>query len=340
MMKKFIAFNETTFNETVRTRRRAMIQKGFIFLAVCSCIVALGLFASTATAAQRVTVGGGPIGGTFYVLATGFAKILTEDVGLSASVEVTAGSTHNVQLVHAEKTDFGISNAGVLYSGLNGTDWAKGKKYDKPKVLFAMQLSFIHFWTLKKMGIRSIDDLNGRIVNLSKRGSGADVVGRDIIKLFGIKPKKITNLGHTDANQNMMDGLVDVALTSGGLPHPAVYALSSTHEVVQFGLVGDKAEVFGKSHPFHVKADIPANTYPGQDKPVPTMGDWNLMLVHKDMPEDLVYKVMRATFDNIDKWAAVHKSARRTKPENIIGLEKYPIHPGALRYYKEKGTLK
>jgi TRAP transporter TAXI family solute receptor len=317
-----------------------MRRKWFVLWASCVCFVAVGFFLSTPAAAQKVSVGGGPIGGTFYVLASGFAKILTENVGLSASVEVTAGSTHSVQLVDAKKQDFGISNAGVLYSGITGTNWAKGKKYENVRVLFAMQLSYVHFWTLKKTGIRSIDDLNGRIINLSAKGSGAEVVGNDIIKQFGLKPKKITYLGHTEANDSMVDGLVDAALTSGGLPHPAIYALSSTHEVVIFSLVGDQIKAFQKTHPFHVKADIPAKTYPGQDKPIPAVGDWNLMLVHKDMPEELAYKVVRATFDNIDKWIAVHKSAKETKPENIIGLEKYPIHPGAVRYYREKGLLK
>jgi len=75
----------------------------------------------------------------------------------------------------------------------------------------------------------------------------------------------------------------------------------------------------------------------GQTKPVPTLGDWNVMIVNKDMPDDKVYEVAKATFALIDKWVSVHKSAATTKPENIKDLKQYPMHPGAARYYKEIG---
>ncbi len=290
-------------------------------------------------AAERVTVGGGPIGGTFYAVATGFAKILTEDVNLQASVEVSNGSTHNTQLVNAGETDFGITNASVFYAGMKGEGWAKGRKYEDCRLLFGMQLSYIHFWTLTSTGLEQLDDLNGRIVNLSKKGSGADVTGRKIIELLALKPDKITNVGHNEANQLMQDGLLHAALTAGGIPHPAVAALASTHDVVQFGVTGANADKFLAKNPALSKAAIPANTYRGQSEPVSTIGDWNIMLVHKDMSEELVYRVMVATFDNLDKWIAVHKSARETKPENVLDLRQYPLHPGAMRYYKDKGIL-
>ena len=135
----------------------------------------------------------------------------------------------------------------------------------------------------------------------------------------------------------MQDGLIHASLTAGGLPHPAVAALSSTRSVVQFGVMGADAKKFQKANPALSLADIPANTYKGQTKPVPTLGDWNVMIVHKDMPADKVYEVMKATFANIDKWTSVHKAARTTKPENIKDLKQYPLHPGAARYYKEIG---
>jgi len=296
--------------------------------------------AGPALSQERVTVGGGPLGGTFYVVVSGFAKILNEDVeGIDASIEVNAGSSHNVQLVDAGTTDFGITNASVLKAGLDGEGWADGEIHDNVRLLMGTQLSYIHFWTLAGSGITELDDLNGRIVNLSKKGSGADITGRKIIETLGLEPAKITNLGHTEANQAMQDGLVDAALTAGGVPHPAVASLSSTTDTVIFGVTGDQAAAFRKVAPALVEAEIPANVYEGQTEPVPTLGDWNVIIVHKDMSEDLVYRVMRATFDNIDKWIAVHRSAEETKPENITDLMDYPLHPGAERFYKEAGLL-
>jgi len=311
---------------------RATIAFLCTWLAAAAC-------APAALAADRVTVGGGPIGGTFYTVASGFAKILNEDAGYSASVEVGNGSTHNVQLVDAGQTDFGITNASVFYAGMNGEGWAKGKKYENGRLLFGMQLSYIHFWTLKSTGIKTLDDLNGRIVNLSAKGSGADVTGRKIIALLKIQPEKITNVGHNDANQLMQDGLVHAALTAGGLPHPAVSALAATHDIAVFGVGGKQADIFLKANPALSHATLPKGTYRGVDYDVPTVGDWNIMIVNKNLSDDKVYAVMKATFANIDKWIAVHASAKETKPENIKSLTQYPIHPGALRYYKEKGIL-
>tara|TARA_R110002110_G_scaffold88899_10_gene231564 strand:+ start:1054 stop:2004 length:951 start_codon:yes stop_codon:yes gene_type:complete len=299
-------------------------------------------FSSSVASAQtkRVTIAGGPIGGTFYVLATGFAKILTEDLDMSASVEVGAGGSQNIILVNEKLADYGITTGSLLGSGLQGLSWSKGKKYEDARVLFGMQLSYFHFWALKSAGVTKLDDLNGKIVNLSQKGSGADVAGLAAFDMFGIKPDKIVNVGHSQANQLMQDGLADAALTTGGIPHPAVAALSATHDVVEFGLTGEQADKFVAANPGLAKATIPAGTYRGQSEPVPTTGDWNVMLAHKDIPDDVIYNVVKKTFENIPKWVSVHKAAATTKPENIRDISGLPIHPGALRYYKEIGILK
>jgi len=307
-------------------------------LSILAVSVFLGSFTS-ASYAQKVAVGGGPLGGTYYVLATGFAKILNEDAGLEASVEVGGGGVQNIKLIEADQTDFGITMASLYDTGLKGTGWAKGKKYENVTIMFPMQLSYLHFWTLKKTGLRSVNDLNGHIVNVSKKGSGADVAGRKIVEMFNLKPKSIINLGHTDANQAMQDNLAHAALTAGSIPHPAVAALSTTHDVVQFGLVGNQATEYLKVKPSYVTTAIPANTYRGQTEPVPTVGDYNVMICNKNASEELVYKIVKATYENIPKWASVHKAAASMDPEGIKGLMKYSVHPGALRYYREIGIL-
>ena len=304
---------------------------------------ASGVFAvvSTAAAAQtRVTVGGGPLGGTFYVVASGFAKILNDFVpSVEASVEVNAGSSHNVQLVNSGDVDFGLTNGSVLLAGIEGTGWADGTKHEDVTLLFGSQLSYVHFWTPASTGITSFDDLEGRIVNLSARGSGADITGRRLLEALEVEPGSITNLGHNDANQAMQDGLVEAALTAGGVPHPAVAAFTSTRDAVIFGVEGENAERFRETAPALVVAEIPPGTYEGQTSGVPTLGDWNVFIAHKDLPEELVYELMKATFDNIDTWIAVHQSARETRPENISDLLGYPIHPGAERFYREMGLM-
>ena len=306
-----------------------------------TAVAAIALLGTTtgAYAQKKVSVGGGPIGGTYYVLATGFAKILTEDAGLDASVEVGGGGVQNIKLINAGETDYGITLTSLLDAGLTGAGWAKGKVHDNVAIMFPMQLSYLHFWTLKDSGIDSVDGLNGKIVNVSKKGSGADVAGRRIIKMFDIEPERIINLGHTAANQAMQDGLAHAALTAGSIPHPAVAALSTTHDVVQFGLVGEQAEAYRKAVPSLVPAAIPADTYRGQSQPVQTLGDYNIMICNKDAPEDEVYDIVRTTFANIDKWAAVHQAAATTRPDGIKDLAQYPVHPGALRYYREIGLV-
>ena len=306
-----------------------------------TAIAAMTLLGSTTGvyAQQKVSVGGGPIGGTYYVLATGFAKILTEDAGLDASVEVGGGGVQNIKLINAGETDYGITLTSLLDAGLGGGGWAKGKVHDNVSIMFPMQLSYLHFWTLKSTGIDSVDGLNGKIVNVSKKGSGADVAGRRIIKMFNIEPERIINLGHTAANQAMQDGLAHAALTAGSIPHPAVAALSTTHDAVQFGLVGEQAQAYREAVPSLVRATIPAGTYRGQSQPVDTVGDYNIMICNKNASEEDVYNIVKTTFANIDKWAAVHKAAATTKPDGIKDLAQYPIHPGAMRYYREIGLL-
>lgn len=285
---------------------------------------------------KAVTIGAAPVGGTYFIWGGGLAKLLNDKLGIPASVEVTGGPVHNTQLVEARQLDFGMVTAAPVFEGWEGQGWAKGKKHQNPRVIFPMYTTYFQMYALKKSGIRSIQDLNGKSVGVGPVGGTPATYWPLILEAAGVKPGRIVNAGSSDLNNQLKDGLLDANGQSVGLPWVLVTEIETTHEINFFGVPKADADKFIAKYPFFSPGVVPANTYKGVKEAVPTLTVWNFVTVHKDAREDLVYEVVKATFENVDILIATHKSAVEVKPENIVHSP-IPLHPGAVRYYREKG---
>lgn len=306
-------------------------------------VVALGgALAPTVHGAERkgwpraVAIAGSNLGSAHYVYGAAWAKVLTEKLGVQATVEATPGPGPNVRLVHTKQTDFGPVTMAVAYEGYHGLGWAKGQRFDQIRVLFPMFSSYFQFWVLAKTPIHSIHDMSGYSVALSGAGSTPDIYGRLLFEMFGIKPRRILNAGFGDMNNQMRDGLLHVSAAFAGIPHPAVVEMGTTHTIRLIGIGGKDADAFLAKYPFFPKAGIPANTYKGQEKPVDTLSIWNVQVAHREAPEDFIYEVVRASFEGKEDLVAAFKGAEETLPENIR-YANLPLHPGAYRFYRERG---
>lgn len=285
---------------------------------------------------KAVTIGAAPVGGTYFIWGGGFAKLLNDKLGISGSVEVTGGPVHNTQLVEAKQLDFGMVTAAPAYEGWEGLGWAKGKKHQNPRVIFPMYTTFFQMYALKKSGIKSVHDLNGKSVGVGPVGGTPATYWPLILATAGVKPSRIVNAGSSDLNSQLKDGLLDANGQSVGLPWVLVTEIETTHEVNFFGVPKPDAEKFIAKYPFFSPGPVPANTYKSNKEEVHTLTVWNFMTVHRDTPDDFVYEVIKTTFDNVAILIAAHKSAVEVKPENIV-YSPIPLHPGPVKYYREKG---
>ncbi|MGD9866543.1 MAG: TAXI family TRAP transporter solute-binding subunit [Hyphomicrobiales bacterium] len=314
-----------------------MIKSVLKALAVAGALatVTFGVHAANTTP-DNVRIGAASVGGTYYVWATGFAKLVSSKVETSANVEVTGGPLHNIQLVNGGEMTFGLSTAAPAYEGFNGTEWAKGKKFDNIRGVIPMFPSYFHWWALEKSGIKSIQDLNGKVVAMGPKGGTPDTYGRRLFDTLGIKPARLVNAGFSDIVGQLRDGLVDAAFTTSGIPHPSVMENESTQPLNIFGVSQADADKFIEKYPYFSTDVIPQATYKSLKGDLLTLTVWNFLIANKDTSPDFVYKVTKAAIENVDILIETHRSSKDVKLENAVKLT-VPMHAGALKYFREKG---
>ncbi len=286
---------------------------------------------------KSVTVGAAPVGGTYFIWAGGFTKLLNDALQIPGNVESTGGPVHNVQLIEDKKLDFAMVTNGPAGEGWNGDGWAKGKKYQNQRAIFPMYTTYFQMYSMKKSNIKSILDLNGKSVGVGPIGGTPATYWPIILEAAGVKAGRIVNASSADLNSQIKDGMIDSNGQSVGLPWVTITEVETTESVNAYGVPVEVADKFIAKYPYFAKGIIPKGTYKSNpDEDLPTLTIWNFMVVHKDTPDDFVYEVVKKTFENVDILIAAHKSAEEVKPENAV-YTPVPMHPGALKYYQEIG---
>jgi uncharacterized protein len=306
-------------------------------LGFCLFLLSLGLGGAVAPAAEwpkTVSIGTASVGGTFYYVGGAFVKIF-ERMGIQATVEVTGGSVHNPKLIQSKQLLFATIAQGSAYEAWTGTGWAK-QKHDNLRAVMAIFPSLGHGYALKKKNINTFRDFNGKVVSGGPPGGTSDMYLRNIATLFGMKYSRVVTVPFSDTVNLLQDGMIDAGWNSGGIPHGATNEVTSTLDGVVVGFLPEDLKKIEAKYPYLSPAEIPANTYKNQPAPVPATADWSAIFTHKDVPDDLIYKFCELSFASHDQLVATHKSLQDVTPANqkFISL---PLHPGAYKYFKEKG---
>ena len=313
--------------------------KRCLFIATSVVLTALFSFALSHAQAKTkaVTIGAAPVGGTYFIWGGGFSKLLHEKMGLTASVEGTGGPVHNTQLVDARQIDFGMVTAAPIWEGWHGEGWAKGKKHQNTRIILPMYSTPFQMYALKKSGIKTIRDLNGKSVGVGPTGGTPATYWPKILEAAGVKPSRIAYASSADLGSQLKDGMLDANGASPGLPWTLINETETTHEINILHIPRAEAGKFIAKYPLFMQDVIPKGTYKSnKDYDVETVYIWNFIAVHKDTASDFVYEVVKKTFENVNLLIAVHASAKEVKPENIVHSPT-PLHPGAVKYYIEKG---
>lgn len=311
------------------------MRRTFLTAAFCAFSTAGGAVADELP--ENVTIGAASVGGTYYVWATGLASVLTNGLETNVNVEVTGGPLHNIQLVDGGQMTLGLSTAAPAYEGFNGLEWADGQKFENIRALVPMYPSYFHWWGPVSAGVKSIEDMEGKVVALGPKGGTPDTYGRRILDHMDVTPRRIVNVGFSDVTGQLRDGLVDSALNAAGIPHPSVLESESTGEIDIVGLPTDQAAGFIEQYPYFSTAVIPAGTYGTLNEDLSTVTLWNFVIGNKDLSEDFVYDVVKTVFDERQAMIETHRSSENILLENVDKIT-IPLHPGAVRYFREQGV--
>jgi len=285
---------------------------------------------------KHLSVVCGPEGGSGFALLSVWAPIINKASGANLSVQATGGNSVNAIMVHRKQADFGLSTSALVAEGWKGADWTSNLKLTDLRTIAIFQSYVTQYYGRAKKNIRALDDMTGRHVSLGNAGTSTDVWGRRLFSLFNVKPSRISNVAPGQGNDLLKDDLLDIQAVHGSVPHNSIVELQLSDDLIVFGLSKERGEQFMAKYPGLYPFTIPAGTYKKQTEPFHSFSEPVVLVGHKDLPADLVYQVTKATFEKQKDLEAGYKPFRQVKIENAV-QSPVLMHPGAHKYYAEKG---
>src|SRR3954462_1114614 len=305
---------------------------------------ALALFAFAGTAlAQNLSIATGGTGGVYYPLGGGMAAVLSKYVpGMQATAQVTGGSVANLQLVGTGKPYLAMTMADAGLDALKGQDKFTGKPVPV-RTLMILYPNRMHVVTIEGTGISKMADLKGKRVSTGSGGSATEVMAFRVIEAAGLdkdKDMKRERLGVAESANALKDRKIDAFFWVGGLPTAAVTDLASTPGV-KIKLI-DHADTVAKMNQkygnLYIQDTISKDIYKGMDADNKIATVNNLLVAHQSMDDKTAYNIVKTFFDKRDELVRAHKEAENIKLENQKqDASPIPWHPGAVKYFAEKG---
>ena len=294
--------------------------------------------------AQNVSIATGGTGGVYYPMGGGLAAVLSSKVpGMSATAEVTGGSVDNLKLVGTGKPYVAFSMADAAKDASSGVDKFKDKPIDV-KALLILYPNLMHVATVESTGIKTMSDLKGKRVSTGSPGSATEVMAFRLLEAAGIDPNKDIKrerLSVAESVNAVKDRKIDAFFWVGGLPTAAVTDLANSPgmKIVMVDTAAEVPAMNKKYGNLYFPSVITKQTYSGMSKDNNVAAVANLLVVSASMPDDEAYKIVKAVFDNQLELVRSHAEYRNVKLDAQKAIAT-PIayHPGALKYFKEKGV--
>jgi len=292
---------------------------------------------------KRMSLATGPVGGVYYILGGGMASVLTKHVGnLEVASELTQGSVDNCKLIHMGKADLAMVMADIAYDAYMATGRFKDLARGGIQTLFVIYNNYLHTIAAEGRDIRTFYDLKGKRVSTGSPGSGSEIISMRLLEAHGINPEKDIRrerLGPTEAAGALKDRKIDAFFWMAGIPMPIVMDLVHTPGVNIRLLPHDKGipQMREKYGAYYFQILIPKGTYKGIDHDVPVVGVSNLLICNPKLDEETAYNIVKTIMEHKQELVIVHKEAENISPQSAVVGSPIPYHPGATRYYKEKG---
>lgn len=292
-------------------------------------------------APSSLVVGSASVGGTYYLYAQGIATLASEALGIPVSVEVTDGPNHNLIGVQDEQFYLGLTTMGPAYEAWYGEgEWTMGIEHKDVRSLFPMYNTYFHWIVDANKGVETLRDMEGMRVGMGPSAGTIGTFGPRFFELLGISAN-LQHGGIGDLVESQGDGLIDANGFAAGLPVSAFtqYEVQRGADNVRYiGIDGADREAIKAQWPYFSDARIPAATYRALQEDLETVGVWNIAIASKLLDDDYVYEIVKVVMENNERMKNEgHPSAEETLIENFQYMDIIPLHPGAIRYYKEKG---
>lgn len=301
------------------------------------------VFAAPAFAAQYINVLTGGTSGVYYPLGVALSQIYGKVLpDAKVSVQSTKASAENLNLLQAGRGEIAFTLGDALSDAWKGNEEAGFKTpLKKLRTIAGIYNNYIQIVASADSGIKTLADLKGKRISVGAPKSGTELNARAVFKAAGMSYKdfsKVEYLPFGESVELMKNRQLDATLQSAGLGVSSLRDLATSMKVVVVPIPADVVRKVGD--PAYQPVTIPANTYEGQSADVPAVAVENFLVTSEAVSEDIVYKMTKSLFDNLSTLVAAHNVAKEIKRENAFKNPPAPLHPGAIKYYKEVGLMK
>jgi TRAP transporter TAXI family solute receptor len=317
---------------------------------ITAAALASTLFTGSAMAAEQrfITIGTGGVTGVYYPTGGAICRLVNKgrkEHGIRCSVESTGGSVYNLNTIRAGELDMGVAQSDWQYHAYHGTSkFEKAGPFKELRAVFSVHPEPFTVVARKDAGIKNFKDLKGKRVNIGNPGSGQRGTMEVVMKALGWDKssfKLASELKSSEQSKALCDNKIDAIVFTVGHPSGSIKEASTSCDTVLVPVTGPEIDKLVEENDYYRKAIIPGGMYRGTDTDTPTFGVGATFVSSTNVPDDVIYYVVKAVFENFDSFRKLHPAFANLKKEEMVkdGLSA-PLHPGALKYYKEVGLIK
>lgn len=303
---------------------------------------AASLVPAAASAATNMVLATGGTAGTYYPFGGAMARIWNTKVpGMNITAQATGASAENVRLVNAKDAELAIVQSDTVDFAFNAKENFK-QPLTKMKALAVLYPEIVQVVVRGDSKVTSFADLKGLKIGVGAPGSGTEANFRQLCGAYGLKKEdvKAQYLSFSESAEQFKDNHIDAFMLTSGVPSAAVMDIASQHSIRLINLSDDKTGELVKSYPFLSRTTIPANTYKNQSGEVKTVAVNAVLIANSEMTDEMAYSLTKALFDNQADLANAHAKGKELSLKTAATGVSIPFHPGALKFYREKGIAK
>lgn len=304
---------------------------------------------ATASAQQKfITIGTGGVTGVYYAVGGAVCRLMNKDrakTGIRCSVESTGGSAFNINTIKGGELDFGLAQSDVQYNAVKGEgNFKQTGAFGDLRSVYSVHPEPFTVLARKEANIAKFEDFKGKRFNVGNPGSGTRLSMEELLGALGWKLSDFSLASELKADEHgpaLCDNKIDGFYYGVGHPSANIQDPTTTCGAKLVPITGPAVDRLVADHPYYAKATIPGGMYSSNPNPTQTYGVLATMVTSAKVPDEVVYNLVKATFDNFDEFKKLHPAFANLDPANMVkdGLSA-PLHPGAAKFYKEKGWIK
>jgi uncharacterized protein len=302
-------------------------------------LLVLSLALAACSGSKQLTMLTGGTGGTYYPLGGEISKIISDQTEMEVTPSSSNASADNIQALADDEADIAFTQTDVMSNAVEGVNSFEGKAVTNVLALGSLYPETVQIVTTKNSGITSVEDLAGKTVSVGAPGSGTYVNAEQILAAHGLDINtdiKAQNLDFEESTGGIQDGNIDAAFITAGTPTGSVEGLSATNDITIVPISQDKIDELVAQFPYYAADTIAAGTY-GLEEDVTTVAVLAMLAVTDSLSEDEVYEITKAIYENTSK--ITHSKGEFISLESALNGIGTDLHPGAEKYYKEKGLI-